>query len=554
MSTRSGSRSKLRPKHAAGFAADTSLSPLFREVAVAVCQTSALPSKELYEAWAMASMVDIHFPAVTRVADLAAGHGLLGWLLVLIAQADGRSRSAVCVDVKMPVAADKLAAALRPLLRDEEVVHYVEGGLGGVAASPGLLLAAVHACGSLTDTVLDVATAGGASVAVMPCCHSLRKQVLPRVPGLTAEALAASAAAVGAGAAIDGARMEALRLAGYHVTSLSIDPLVTPFNHVILARAPAEDPARGPAPPAAGAVEASAEPAAKAAAVSPSTWSPPPPNSQSQPHSQHARKAAEHARKTAAAKPWQPARIPLADAEAVAAMAGRRAAVFARAMELSLWLPAGAPVDEAAIARIARRASSAAWRPRRQEQEEESGGAGAGAGARAGVVVDGGGGGSAGSAEQHACGGPRRFWAAEEAVAEAISGDAAAAQDEQGGSAQGVCREEQAPPAVTVRVQLRDVYLAPDGRRSCQFRVEFRRTGPSARAISKGELGMWQARVREALELWAMQSRSAATGTEERCLAAGGDHTCDELEYAGAVAAAGAGAGGAAGGTSFWLR
>ena len=33
-------------------------------------------------------------------------------------------------------------------------------------------------------------------------------------------------------------------------------------------------------------------------------------------------------------------------------MAGRRSAVFARAMELSLWLPAGAPVDEAAIARL----------------------------------------------------------------------------------------------------------------------------------------------------------------------------------------------------------
>ena len=45
----------------------------------------------------------------------------------------------------------------------------------------------------------------------MPCCHSLRKQRLPDLPGVTMESLAAAAALVGPSAAIDAARAEGLR-------------------------------------------------------------------------------------------------------------------------------------------------------------------------------------------------------------------------------------------------------------------------------------------------------------------------------------------------------
>ena len=50
-----------------------------------------------------------------------------------------------------------------------------------------MLLSAVHACGPLSDAVLARAAAGGSAAAVMPCCHSLRKQRLPDLPGITLE-------------------------------------------------------------------------------------------------------------------------------------------------------------------------------------------------------------------------------------------------------------------------------------------------------------------------------------------------------------------------------
>ena len=78
-----GSKSKLRPRDIPSFA--HAQPPLFKEVACAVCTASVLPRKELYEAWAVATRVDAAFTGYTRVADLAAGHGLLAWLLLLLA-------------------------------------------------------------------------------------------------------------------------------------------------------------------------------------------------------------------------------------------------------------------------------------------------------------------------------------------------------------------------------------------------------------------------------------------------------------------------------------
>ena len=71
-----GSRSKLRPMHRRLFE-DSGHPPLLAEVGRAVCDAGVLPRKELYEAWEVASAVDAAFPTAERVADLAAGHGLL---------------------------------------------------------------------------------------------------------------------------------------------------------------------------------------------------------------------------------------------------------------------------------------------------------------------------------------------------------------------------------------------------------------------------------------------------------------------------------------------
>ena len=234
-----GSRTKLRPRDVPVF--QGAAPQLFTEVATAVCDAKCLPRKELFEAWEVATRVDAKFPGVQRVADLAAGHGLLGYLLLILASSRGNlQRTAVCVDQRMPPSFDTLTDALSqrwPDLRDR--MQYVEDDLANVETDPSVLVTSVHACGPLTDSVLERAVAGGAhAVAVMPCCHSLRKQPIPPVVGLDAQLLRARADALGSAPdAIDFARIEALRLCGYEVDepSAEIDPTVTPYNRLIIA-------------------------------------------------------------------------------------------------------------------------------------------------------------------------------------------------------------------------------------------------------------------------------------------------------------------------------
>ena len=73
---------------------DTSLSPsfffllgegLFDRIARTCCRLDGVvPRKELHENWEVANRISSHFPGTTRVADLAGGNGLLGWMLLLI--------------------------------------------------------------------------------------------------------------------------------------------------------------------------------------------------------------------------------------------------------------------------------------------------------------------------------------------------------------------------------------------------------------------------------------------------------------------------------------
>ena len=106
------------------------------------------------------------------------------------------------------------------------------GGRDSTVDCGGVLLASIHACGALTDEVLRLAVAGRSPVAVMPCCHSLRKHGLGA--GRDAERAAAAAALGGPAAAIDSLRIDGLRDAGYRVETSSIPHEITPKNRLIL--------------------------------------------------------------------------------------------------------------------------------------------------------------------------------------------------------------------------------------------------------------------------------------------------------------------------------
>ncbi|MGH9241935.1 MAG: methyltransferase, partial [Vicinamibacterales bacterium] len=81
---------------------------LFDRLARAVCHAGCLPRKELYEAWEMARRVRRLFRG-GRIVDLAAGHGLLAHVLLVL---DNSSPDALVVDTATPPSSGKLHNAL----------------------------------------------------------------------------------------------------------------------------------------------------------------------------------------------------------------------------------------------------------------------------------------------------------------------------------------------------------------------------------------------------------------------------------------------------------
>src|SRR5262245_45543410 len=143
---------------------------LFHRLARAVCHAGVLPRKELYEAWEMARRVRRLFRG-GRVVDLGGGHGLLAQAMLLL---DDSSPSALVVDKTIPPSSAKLHEALvRTWPRLAGRIEFVERTIDDVALLPADVVVSSHACGDLTDCVLDRAAAADARGAVLPCCHNL---------------------------------------------------------------------------------------------------------------------------------------------------------------------------------------------------------------------------------------------------------------------------------------------------------------------------------------------------------------------------------------------
>ena len=195
---------------------------LFAKLGRAVCEAECLPRKELFESWEMARRVRRRFRG-GRVVDLAGGHGLLAQAMLLL---DDSSPSALVVDASLPPSADRLHASLVaawPRLRDR--VEFVEAALETVPLDRDDVIVSCHACGALTDQVLDLAVRTGARVAVLPCCHEAGGAPAT-LEGWMDPALAQ-----------DVDRAQRLAVAGYDVWTQTIPPDITPKNR-LLAGAP----------------------------------------------------------------------------------------------------------------------------------------------------------------------------------------------------------------------------------------------------------------------------------------------------------------------------
>lgn len=156
-----------------------------------------------------------------RVVDLAAGHGLLAQVMLLL---DDTSPSALAVDKIRPPSSARLHDALVsawPRLAGR--VTFMESALDSVSIEPDDIVVSSHACGALTDFVLDRAVAARARVGVLPCCHDLGVNDAGALTGWVEAALA-----------IDIRRAQRLEQRGYRVWTQAIPAGVTPKNRLLM--------------------------------------------------------------------------------------------------------------------------------------------------------------------------------------------------------------------------------------------------------------------------------------------------------------------------------
>jgi hypothetical protein len=109
--------------------------------------------------------------------------------------------------------------------------------LANVRPTPDTLLVSVHACGSLTDYVLDLAIEGRSPVAVVPCCHRVGAKAL-RDAGADAWDWVAEEG-VDAATAIDVMRLDRLRSSEAYcgeVEARTLSRDVTAMNRMILGK------------------------------------------------------------------------------------------------------------------------------------------------------------------------------------------------------------------------------------------------------------------------------------------------------------------------------
>ncbi|KAL7504520.1 hypothetical protein ACHAXN_002159 [Cyclotella atomus] len=229
---------------------------LFDEFATVVCNAGVVARKEVFETWASALYIHDFFfsqehniKTLRRVADIAAGHGLLAWALLILDDDYRRQRSesdlppltAFCLDVQMPKSAELIQTSMLerfPYL--EEQFDYVEGRLEQLIPHESCLLAGVHACGTLSDVLVSTAADHRVPLALVPCCHSRKAKVLEACASRFAkkeyEAILNTQGKIPDLAnRLDAARITALRNSGMDVVEASIPNLFTDKNRLIMA-------------------------------------------------------------------------------------------------------------------------------------------------------------------------------------------------------------------------------------------------------------------------------------------------------------------------------
>ena len=138
---------------------------------------------------------------------------------------DDSSSEALVVDKALPPSSARLhevLVAAWPRLSDR--ITFVVAGIEDVALLPTDLVVSAHACGHLSDVVLDRAIGARARVAILPCCHDLDVNDDGDLSGWIDGPLA-----------VDVARALRMKQQGYRIWTQTISAEVTPKNRLLIA-------------------------------------------------------------------------------------------------------------------------------------------------------------------------------------------------------------------------------------------------------------------------------------------------------------------------------
>ncbi|MCP4672098.1 MAG: methyltransferase domain-containing protein, partial [Desulfobacula sp.] len=92
-----------------------------------------------------------------------------------------------------------------------------------ITVLPDDIVVSAHACGSLTDLIIDKAIEPHARVAVLPCCHNVKVSFSAGLEGWMDKTLA-----------VDTARAVKLRSNGYKIVTQTIPESITPKNRLLM--------------------------------------------------------------------------------------------------------------------------------------------------------------------------------------------------------------------------------------------------------------------------------------------------------------------------------
>ena len=210
------SRGRLTDRDLDRFPDDT----LFHRLARSVCHAGCLPRKELYEAWEMARRVR-RLCRGGRVVDLGGGHGLLAHVMLML---DNSSSTAIVVDKLLPRSSAKLHQVLvQEWPRLAGRITFTTSELEDVGLLSTDVVVSSHACGGLTDLVLNRAVAARARVAVLPCCHDFDACDAGGLGGWVDRPVA-----------IDIVRALRLKEQGYRIWTQTIPAGITPKHRLLI--------------------------------------------------------------------------------------------------------------------------------------------------------------------------------------------------------------------------------------------------------------------------------------------------------------------------------